>query len=227
MKALLTLKSAIDQSSFVGIIALILLAPVLQPQLASAAALQTSEQATAQVFEINVADSNLFDSTPKQNNSQTSITLDAVQAADPLTVNLQAFLQDNSSPLQAYTNQLLTHPNWKTIVAISFVESNMCTHSYYYNCSGIGGQEYLRKYKNYGQWISDMSNILATRYNGWSLQKMDGVYVQPYSSNWKVGSTTIYSQLTALEQTANQQRVAIAQASVNSSANQELATIAQ
>jgi hypothetical protein len=79
MKALLTLKSAIDQSSFVGIIALALLTPVLFPQLASAAALQTSEQSSAQVFEINVADLSSLSSTPKQNNIQNSVSLNDIQ----------------------------------------------------------------------------------------------------------------------------------------------------
>jgi len=224
MKALLTLKSAIDQSSFVGIIALVLLTPVLFPQLASAAALQTSEQATAQVFEINVSDSSLLDSAPKQN----SITLNDIQSTDPLTVNLQAFLQDNNSPLQGYAGQLLSHDNWKTIVSISFVESNMCVHNYYYNCSGIGGQEYLRKYNDFGEWIDDMSNVLKTRYDGWTLAKMDGVYVQPYSPNWKLGATKTLAQLTELENFSNLERAEISRANtVVQQSNQELATIAQ
>ena len=211
MKALLTLRSAIDQSSSVGIIALVLLTPFIQPGLVSAAGLQTSEQSTAQVFEIKVADSSLLDSTPKQNDVQNSITFSDIQATDPLTVNLQAYLQDNNSPLQGYTNELLAQDNWPTIVAISFVESNMCVHSYYHNCSGIGGQQYLRKYHDYGEWIKDMSNVLTTRYDGWTLDKMDGVYVQPYSTNWKNGSKNILAQLTELENLSNQQRAEIAQ----------------
>jgi hypothetical protein len=228
MKALSTLKSAIDHSSFVGIIALILLIPVLQPQLASAAALQTSGQSTAQIFEINVSDSSLLDSAPKQNNLQNSITFNDIQAVDPLTVNLQAFLQDNNSPLQGYTSQLLSHDNWKTILAISFVESNMCIHDYRYNCSGIGGQEYLRKYNDFGEWIDDMSSILATRYNGWTLDKMNGVYVQPKSVNWAFGSKKIFAQLTELENFSNLERSEIARTSaVTEQSNRELATIAQ
>src|ERR1039458_8914741 len=121
MKALLTLRYAINQSSSVGIIALVLLTPFIQPGLVSAAALQTSEQSTAQVFEIKVADSSLLDSTPKQNDVQNSITFSDIQATDPLTVNLQAYLQDNNSPLQGYTKELLAEGNWKTILAISFV----------------------------------------------------------------------------------------------------------
>jgi hypothetical protein len=224
MKALITLKSAIDQSSFVGIIALVMLIPVLQPQLALAAALQASEQSTAQVFKINVSDSSLLVSTPKQN----SITLNDIRATDPLVVNLQAFLQDNNSPLQSYVPQLLEHDNWKTIIAISFVESNMCVHNLRYNCSGIGGPGHFRQYSDFGGWIDDMSNLLATRYGGWTLEKMDGVYVQPYSHNWKLGSTKMLTSLTELENTSGQQRAEIAQVNVVTQlSNQELATIAE
>jgi hypothetical protein len=225
MKALSNLKSAINQGSMIGVIALISLLPVILPQIALAAELQASDQ-SAQVFEIKITNPSLLN--PNQNNNQTSLTLNTIQQADPLTVDLQNYLQDHNSPLQGYTTQLLSKDNWPKIVAISFVESNMCQHSYYYNCSGIGGQEYLRKYNNYGEWIDDMSSILNQRYNGWTLDKMDGVYVQPYSANWKLGSKTILAQLTALQANANAQRIAMAQASVAAtSSNLQLATIAQ
>jgi hypothetical protein len=223
MKALINLKSAIDQSSLVGIIALILLTPVLFPgSIAQAAGLQTLGQ--AQIFKINVSDSSLLDSTPKQN----SITYNQIQANDPLTVNLQAYLQDNNSPLQAYVPQLLSHDNWKTILAISFVESNMCVHNLNYNCSGIGGPGHFRQYNDFGGWIDDMGNLLDSRYSGWTLAKMDGIYVQPYSSNWKLGSTKVMGQLTELEKFSNMERTQIAKANeVTAKSNQELATIAQ
>jgi hypothetical protein len=224
MKALITLKSAIDHSSFVGIIALVLLAPMLQPQLASAAALQTSGQSPAQIFKINVSDSSVLDSAPKQN----SITLNDIQATDPLAVNLQAFLQDNNSPLQSYVPQLLEHDNWKTIIAISFVESNMCVHNLRFNCSGIGGPGHFRQYSDFGGWIDDMGDLLATRYSGWTLEKMDGVYVQPYSANWVLGSKKIHAQLTQLEKLSDSQRTDMANAnSLTEQSNRELATIAQ
>jgi hypothetical protein len=229
MKALSTLKSAIDQSSIVGIIALFSLVPVLAPHLALAAELQTSGQ-PAQIFEINVSGSSLLGQNQNSNNNQNSITIDSIQQTDPLTVDVQAFLQDHNSPFQPYTKQLLACPDWKRVLAISFVESNMGIHHYSFNSSGIGGQEYLRKYNNYGEWMNDMCNLLQTRYSGWTLGKMDGVYVQPYSSNWKMGSEKILTQLTALEQTANQQRAENAQAlsaNTQTPANLELATIAQ
>ena len=222
MKALSTLKSAIDQSSFVGIIALALLFPVISPNIVSAAALQTSEQSTAQVFKINVSDPSLLVSAPKQN----SVSLTDIQSKDPLFVNLHNFLQQNNSPLADFTGQLLSHDNWKTVVSISFVESNMCVHNLSNNCSGIGGPGHFRKYNNFGEWIDDMSALLDSHYSGWTLAEMDGVYVQPYSYNWKLGSTKTLAQLTDLENTSNQQRADLAKANeLTAKSNQELATI--
>jgi hypothetical protein len=220
MKALSTLKSAIDQSSFVGIIALVLLVPVIRPDIASAAALQTSEQSTAQVFEINVSDPSLLDSAPKQNNTETSVTVNDVEQSDPLAVNLTAYLKENNSPLQNYVPQLLTHDNWDKVVAISFVESNMCIHNLNYNCSGIGGPGHFRKYKDFGGWIDDMSSLLNSHYNGWTLDKMNCVYVQPCSPNWAYGSNRTLAQLQLIETVSEQQRRELAQNN-----NSELATL--
>jgi len=151
--------------------------------------------------------------------------MDALEQADPLTVNLQAYLEDHNSPLQNYTSQLLNHDNWKTVVAISFVESNMCVHNLNYNCSGIGGPGHFYAFKDFSGWIDCMSNLLATHYQGQTLDQMNGVYVQPKSPNWVYGSKKIYAELTALEQNAEQQRVTTAQASADSV--KQLATIAQ
>lgn len=199
MKALTHLRSAINQGSILSIVALILIAPFACPVLTvQAAGLQTSGQ-PALVFDVK---------TTLQN--QNSISLLQITQHDPLTASLHNYLVSYNSPLADYTNQLLSKDNWKMILAISFVESNMGVHHYYYNSSGIGGQEYLRKYHNYGEWIDDMSNLLATRYNGWTLEKMDGVYVQPYSYNWALGSKKILAELTALENNAATQRANIA-----------------
>ncbi len=222
MKALSNLKLVLDQSVLLGIMALVLLTPMLYPQLAMA---DTSGQSAA-IFKINVADANLLN--PNPNTDQNSLNINTVQQADPLTVNLQAYLQARDSPLANYVPQLITKDNWPMVISISFVESDMCQRNLYYNCSGIGGQQYLRKYNNFGEWINDMSTLLDTRYNGWSLDKMDGVYVQPYSSNWRYGSKKILAELTQIQQTSDQQRVAMAQSSIaTATANQQLATIAQ
>lgn len=223
MKALSTLKSAIDQSSFVGIIALILLTPVLQPQLVSAAALQAQEQPTAQVFEIKIADASLLAPTPKPNITKTSLSIDSVKQSDPITISLQTYLESHNSPLKDYTSKLLEHRNWKTILAISFVESNMCVHNLRYNCSGIGGPGHFRQYANIGEWVDDMGTLLDDHYNGWTLDKMNGVYVQPRSANWGYGSKKMLVELTKLEQQAENQKRESAQ--INTNTTLELAAL--
>jgi len=224
MKALTILKSAIDQSTIVGITALISLIPVLAPHLAFASDAQTYGQ-SAQIFKINISDPSVLDQTSNSNNNQNSLSIDTVQQSDPLNVLLQGYLQDHKSPLQSYTGQILQHDNWKTVLAISFVESNMCIHNLKYNCSGIGGPGHFYTFNDFGGWVDCMSNLLATRYNGKTIDQMNGVYVQPASVNWANGSKKIYKQLSDLEELANQKRIAMAQASVQE--NQELATIAQ
>lgn len=215
MKALSTLKSAINQSSFAfGIIALVVIVPLVYPAaIIKAAELQTLGQTKAAVFEINVSSPDLLNPAPKQNtnNNQNSLTMDEIKQADPLTTSLQAYLENHNSPLKDYTSQLLTHGNWKTLLAISFVESNMCIHNLRYNCSGIGGPGHFRQYKDFGDWVNDMSNLLDTHYNGWTLDKMNGTYVQPKSTNWAYGSKKILAELNLLEQQAESQRRDLAQ----------------
>lgn len=208
MKALSTLRSAIDQSSTIGIIALLSLCPGLLPNIALAAELQTQGQQSAQIFKINISDSGVLEPTLKTNTEQNSISLDDIIQSDPLEASLHNYLVSYNSPLADYTVPLLKHDNWKTVIAISFVESNMCTHALRGNCSGIGGPGHFMRFDDFGQWADYMSNLLATRYNGWSLEKMDSVYVQPYSYNWLLGSKKIYAELTVLEKQAQAEKQA-------------------
>lgn len=214
MKTLSTLKSVINQSSLSAVIALVVIAPLIYPEMVAAAGLPTSGN-QGLVFQIN---------TTLQN--QNSLSIQQVAQQDPLVIDLQAYLDARNSPLKDYVPQLIQHGNWPMIIAISQVESNMCIHHYYYNCSGIGGQQYLRKYGNFGEWINDMSNLLAARYNGWSLGKMDGIYVQPYSRNWLYGSTKTLAELVDLQNKALAERAALAQ-SITAAPTADLALLAQ
>ena len=227
MKALLSLKSAIRQSTVYGIIALASLMPSLVPHIAFASG-DTSGANPAKIFEINISSTDL-NQTKNQTNTidQPSLAFDSVIQSDPLNVYVQAYLGDHNSPFGPFTNTLLSCPDWKRVLAISFVESNMGIHHYYYNSSGIGGQEYLRKYSDYGAWMNDMCKLLQTRYNNVSLERMNGWYVQPASKNWILGSNKIYTALVQLEAKANEQRAELAHNSTHAAVNQELATIAQ
>lgn len=200
MKALLSSRSAINQSSLIVISALILIAPLVFPGfIARADGLQTDGTNQPLVFKIN------------DFQNQNSLTLQQAAQVDPLSADLQAYLQNYNSPLANYVPQLLTVDNWKQIVAISFVESHMCQYQIYNNCSGIGGQGHLYKYKDLSDWINGMSTLLSAHYSGWTLAEMDGVYVQPYSPNWRYGSERVLAELTVLEQKASDQRAANAQ----------------
>jgi hypothetical protein len=221
MKALSTLKSAIDQSSFAGIIALVLLTPVLFPQLASAAALQTSGQLSAQVFEIKVADSSLLDSTPKPNDNKNSISISDIASSDPLVISLNEYLYNQNSPLAGFADKIISYPHWQRALGISLVESHMCQFTpkvktkkgwvESYNCSGIGGNNY-RIYQDYLGWFADMNNLLdKPNYINRPIEKFIGYYVQPGSRNWLYGVKKVEAQLSNLEEQAQAQRQEMAQ----------------
>lgn len=217
MKALLTLKSAIDQSSFVGIIALILLTPMLQPQLALAAALQTAEQQPAKIFEIKVTDSSLLDPAPKSNITQSSLAIQTVEDNDPLVIKLKKFLDDNDSPLGVYAPEMIKEPQWPRALAISYVESHMGRDCYDNNCSGIGvkpGHPLWRKYNTKLDWFIDLNKLLEKpiykeKYT--TFKKMKGVYVYPGSNSWVYGAEQKYNQIMALITEAENESRAMAQ----------------
>ncbi len=214
MKALSTLKSAIDHSSFIGIFALILLGPVIMPHLALAAELQTSGQ-QAQVFEIKVSDSNLVNQTFKTNDK--SLSISTIEENDPLVIKLKAYLEDNGSPLGVYAAEMVKLPQWQRALAVSYVESHMGLYCFDNNCSGIGvkpGHPSWRKYPTKLEWFKDLSTLLEKpiykeKYT--TFAKMKGVYVQPGSANWVNGAQKKYNELIALTDEAEQERQEIAQ----------------
>lgn len=226
MKALSTLKSAIDQRSFVGIIALVLLTPVLQPQLAFAAALQTLEQPTAQIFEIKVTDSSLLDSTPKPNEVQNSLNIQSLADNDPLVIKLKQYLKSNDSPLGEYAPEIVKQPQWQRALAISYVESHMGRDCFNNNCSGMGGAPGTKSWRKYAtklDWFIDLNTLLekpAYKDIHNTFQKMRGFYVYPGSANWVNGATKKYNELMALTTDAENESRTLAQ-----SHNTELATL--
>jgi len=117
---------------------------------------------------------------------------------------LKEYLESKNAPLADYADVLIAQPDWKTIIAISHAESNMGKHCYFNNCSGIyerydKGYAGLKKYPTKADWIVDLQQLLANRYDGWTLEDMNGTYVYPKSSNWIKATTTIYDELTNLE----------------------------
>ena len=149
MKALFTPTPAKEKA--IVIFSLLSMVFWIYPKAVLASVLQAPGQTTAQIFEIKITDASLLN--PNSNNNQTFLTYNTTQQTDPLFTNLQAYLKDHNSPLQGYTSQLLEHDNWKMVLAISQVESNMCVHNLRYNCSGIGGPGHFYAFDNFGGWI--------------------------------------------------------------------------
>lgn len=118
---------------------------------------------------------------------------------------LRAYLESKGSPLADYTDILLAQKDWKTILAISNAESTLGKHCYYNNCSGIYGrynQGYagLKRYETKADWIVDLQELLTKRYSGWTLDKMNGIYVYPSSTSWIRATKSVYTDLNKIEQ---------------------------
>ena len=215
MKALTTLKSAINQSPVFGIMALVMLVPVIYPHYALAAEQQTSGQ-SAQIFEIKITDLSLLSQTPKLN-PQNSLSMQAIENNDPLVISLKQYLEDNDSPLGEYAAEIVKQPQWQRALAISYVESHMGRNCYDNNCSGIGvkpGHPSWRKYATKLDWFIDLNKLLEKpiykeKYT--TFQKMKGVYVQPGSAAWVNGATKKYTDLMAITTQAELDRRELAQ----------------
>ena len=193
------LRSPKDRLTFV-IISLISLATWYVP-VAGKAYAKTDDQQQSIVFEIK---------TPQNIQSLPVMTMADLQNAQEADIQkakidhkvalVRGYLESKGSPLAPYTEILLAQEDWKTIIAVSNAESNMGQHCYVNNCSGIFGQNGLRTYKSIPDWIVDMQQLIDQRYSSMSLKQMDGVYVQPYSYNWYLASTSVYNDLATIEQ---------------------------
>ena len=210
MKALFTLKSAINHGSLLSIAALVTLLPAIYPEIALAAELQTNGQNQTIVFEIN-------NPSKLTTENQKSITIESIVNQDPLTAKLHDYLAEYNSPLANYASEIVQQPQWQRALAISWVESNFCIHNVDNNCSGIGvapGHPSWRKYDNNLEWFVDMTQLLEKpiykdRFN--TFEKMKGVYVQPGSRAWVNGSKQKYAELMALTAEAENERIALSQ----------------
>lgn len=212
MKALHILKSALNKSSTIGIIALISLLPQLAPHIAFA---QDFGQPTAKIFEINVLDSSILSQSPKQN--ENSLSIESVSDSDPLVVNLTAYLNKLGSPMAEHASEIVKQSQWQRALAISYVESHMGKYCFNNNCSGIGGAPGTptwRKYQTKLDWFIDLNKLLdkpiySQKYT--TFKKMRGVYVQPGSDNWVNGAQKKYDELMKLTKDSEEETRALAQ----------------
>lgn len=223
MKALFRLKSAINQGAVAGITALISLVPLLYPHAMVLASEPQTLGPSALVFDIKTQNQNF-------------LSYNQLISQDPLVIKLKEYLEDKNSPLAESAAEIVTYSNWKLALSISVVESNMCrfTPKYSskgkvmesYNCSGIGGENFKR-YTSYVDWFADMNALLSKpSYVNRPIEKFIGFYVQPGSLAWLNGVKKTQRDLTALEDQANTERLAMSDnfqlALANTSANPEV-----
>lgn len=182
-----------------------------------ASGLQTQNGETAQVFELNSKQNTelvTIQAVPK------SITIgDIVTTNDLLAPSLKQYLQSKGSPIAAFADEIpAKYNNYKRVIAISFVESNMCKRTpkirtkhgsvESHNCSGIGGGS--RVYGSYEEWFADMNNLLnKPNYASRPLEKFLGYYVVPGSKNWLNGVKKVEGDIAYLENNAAQQLAAM------------------
>ncbi len=111
---------------------------------------------------------------------------------------LRAYLQGKKTPFASVADTIAEQPHWKLILAISFAESTFGKNCVDNNCSNIGvkpGHDYWRKYKTLNDWVIDFNRLLERRYKNWSLEQMNGVYVQPKNPNWLAATRQILEEL--------------------------------
>lgn len=111
---------------------------------------------------------------------------------------LKDYLTEKNSPFAEYADVLAKQSHWKILLAISFAESTFGKNCADNNCSNIGvkpGSPIWHKYANYGDWMVDFNKLLDKRYKDWTLEQMDGVYVQPKSVNWLLATKQVLDEL--------------------------------
>lgn len=153
------------------------------------------------VFEINPDQLRLASENQNTEQRQNDLKLKKVHRKVEL---VREYLENKNAPLADYTEIILAQEDWKLILAISNAESNMGKRCYYNNCSGIYGRfdmgyAGLKKYETKAHWIVDLQNLLDRRYEGWTLDKMNGVYVYPRSQSWYAATSTVYNALDKIE----------------------------
>jgi hypothetical protein len=136
-----------------------------------------------------------------------------------LAPSLKQYLQSKGSPIAAFADEIpAKYNNYKRVIAISFVESNMCKRTpkirtkhgsvETHNCSGIGGGS--RVYGSYEEWFADMNNLMnKPNYANRPLEKFLGYYVVPGSKNWLNGVKKVEGDIAYLENNAAQQLAAM------------------
>ncbi len=111
---------------------------------------------------------------------------------------LRAYLTSKKTPFVEAADIIAEQKHWKLILAISFAESTFGRNCVDNNCSNIGvkpGHPYWRKYATLGDWVKDFNRLMERRYSNWTLEQMNGVYVQPKNPNWLLATRQVLEEL--------------------------------
>ena len=125
----------------------------------------------------------------------------ALKAAEIMAIRkekLHIYLEKKKTPFAEVSDIIAEQKHWKLILAISFAESTFGRNCVDNNCSNIGvkpGHDYWRKYASLGDWVKDFNKLLERRYSDWTLEEMNGVYVQPKNPNWLAATRQILEEL--------------------------------
>ncbi|MFA5990865.1 MAG: hypothetical protein WC794_01295 [Candidatus Doudnabacteria bacterium] len=116
-------------------------------------------------------------------------------------IKLHAYLSAKNSSFADVSDIIAEQKHWKLILAISFAESTFGRNCVDNNCSNIGvkpGHPYWHKYATLGDWVKDFNKLLERRYSDWTLEEMNGVYVQPKNPNWMQATRQVLEDLQEL-----------------------------
>ena len=126
-----------------------------------------------------------------------------------LTEEVQAYLENQGSPLANYASTLVTVRNWKKILALANAESSLCRNYPVNkaNCWGVGGAKLWDFGSNLGDGVIAMNHFLNNyplsshiKYSQMTFARMNGLYKQPPAQHWVDNAQTVYNDLTNIEQ---------------------------
>lgn len=120
---------------------------------------------------------------PKEVVSSRSAT-HSIKAAQTIPVEvLQQYLSRKGSPLAPYSADILQSPYWSTIIGICTIEQYGCTKAPNNNYWGLGPG---KRFATPAEGIAAISAFLAKADSSGhdTIEKLNGWYNQPGSSNW-------------------------------------------
>ena len=172
------------------------------PPSAQAYSLQNQVQESALVFDIKHKEElqGLYGRTPE----------DTPKAK--LAKSVKEYLEKRKSPLAECSDIIVEQNNWKKILSLANAESGLGKHTIpgTYNYWGVMAGSTLKVMAtNKCDAIPSMNEFLANyprrsqvKYQDMSIERMNGLYKQPYGLHWTINNKVVLNHLTDLEKQA-------------------------